>query len=130
MRPDAVAEIHGNHSTGTPAMSPKTDIPADATAQPRTATITLETPIVRGEQRIESITLRKPAAGELRGLALADLLRSDVSALQTLLPRISTPTLTAADAAALDLPDLAAIAGEVLGFFMSRADKAALSPSA
>lgn len=111
-------------------MSPKTDIPADATAQPRTATLTLETPIVRGEQRIESITLRKPAAGELRGLALADLLRSDVSALQTLLPRISTPTLTAADAAALDLPDLAAIAGEVLGFFMSRADKAALSPSA
>lgn len=111
-------------------MSKTTDIPADATALPRTATITLETPIVRGEQRIESLTLRKPTAGELRGLALNDLLRSDVASLQTLLPRISTPTLTAADAAALDLPDLAAIAGEVLGFFMSRADKAALSPSA
>lgn len=110
-------------------MSTKTtDIPA--AEPPRTASITLETPIVRGEQRIESVTLRKPVSGELRGLALADLLRSDVAALQVLLPRISTPTLTSADAAALDLADLAAIAGEVLGFFMSRAERAALSPSA
>ena len=109
-------------------MKDTTAAPASPQATP--GVITLETPIVRGEQRIDAITLRKPAAGELRGLALADLLRFDVSALQTLLPRISMPTLTAADAAALDLPDLAAIAGEVLGFFLSRADKAALSPSA
>lgn len=86
--------------------------------------ITLETPLQRGDQTITSIALRKPAAGELRGVALADLLRLDVQALITVLPRITTPTLTAQDVSNLDLVDLTAIGTEVLGFFMSKADKA------
>ena len=93
------------------------------------ASITLETPLQRGDQTIDSINLRKPAAGELRGIALADLLRLDVAALIAVLPRITTPTLTAHDVQQLDLVDLTAIGTEVLGFFMSKADKANLPAS-
>lgn len=73
------------------------------------------------EQSITALTLRKPASGELRGLKLVDLINMDVTALITLLPRISSPTLTAADAAAMDLPDLTQCAIEVASFFVTRA---------
>lgn len=96
---------------------------------PAPGAITLETPIPRGDTPITAITLRKPAAGELRGIALADLLRLDVAALITVLPRITSPTLTVHDVQQLDLVDLTALGTEVLGFFMSKADKANLPPS-
>ncbi len=40
---------------------------------PNEETVELDTPIVRGEQSITSLTLRKPMAGELRGVKLNDL---------------------------------------------------------
>ncbi|WP_247392571.1 phage tail assembly protein, partial [Ralstonia pseudosolanacearum] len=46
----------------------------------QTTTITLDTPITRGEQTISTITVRKPGAGELRGVSLMDLMRMDVTA--------------------------------------------------
>lgn len=107
----------------------KTEVPA-APAPPVTAKILLETPIRRGEQTIEELTLRKPVAGELRGVALSDVMRADVSALHVLLPRITSPTLTTQDVSNLDLVDLGNIAGEVMGFFMPRAERAALFPTA
>lgn len=110
---------------------PITDVlPGNVPAAPAApGTITLETPLKRGELTITAVAVRKPAAGELRGVALADLLRLDVSALIAVLPRVTTPTLTAQDVSALDLVDLAALGGEVIGFFMSKADKAAISAS-
>jgi len=111
----------------------KTDAAAIETAKPQsptTASITLETPILRGDQKIERVTLRKPAAGELRGVSIADLIKSDVAALHVVLPRITNPTLTAHEVGQLDLVDLAAFAGEVVGFFMTKADRAALFPAA
>ena len=104
-------------------------VPFAAAQAAKPNTVILETPIKRGDQVITSLSLRKPAAGELRGVALADLLRLDVAALITLLPRITSPTLTAHEAGQLDLVDLTALGTEVLGFFVSKADKAALSPS-
>ena len=101
-----------------------------STAALAPSTITLETPVTRGEQTIREVSLRKPAAGELRGVALADLLRLDVAALITVLPRITSPTLTTQDVQQLDLVDLTAIGTEVLGFFMSKADRALASPTA
>ena len=108
-------------------------VAAGGTAAPnepaKPGTVTLETPIKRGDQEITAISLRKPASGELRGIALADLLRLDVAALITVLPRITSPTLTVHEASQLDLVDLTALGTEVLGFFVSKADKAAISPS-
>ena len=111
---------------------PKTTAAAIEAAKPQsptTVTIDLETPIIRGDQKIERISLRKPSAGEIRGVALADLIKSDVAALHVVLPRITQPTLAAHEVSQLDLVDLAAIAGEVVGFFMTKADRAALSPA-
>lgn len=97
--------------------------------QPQQATVKLGTPIVRGEQTITEITLRKPKSGELRGLSLSELMKADVGTLQTLLPRITQPTLTTQDVDGMDVVDLVIVAGEVLGFFMAPEDRAKLSPS-
>lgn len=85
--------------------------------------ITLEKPIKRGEQVIDSVNLRKPNAGELRGLNLTDLLQLDVTALQILIPRISNPVLTTADVAGMDPADLVAIGSEVAGFLLPKSAK-------
>lgn len=89
--------------------------------------ITLDTPIQRGDQKITSVALRKPGAGELRGLKMVDLLQMDVSALQALLPRISSPTLTPADVGAMDPADLLQFGTAVSLFFMTKAEREALS---
>lgn len=86
--------------------------------------IELAEPIVRGETTIDSLILRKPKSGELRGLTLQDLLTTDVSTIITLVPRISDPILTDAEARNLDPADLAEIGGVIRGFFLTRAEKA------
>lgn len=78
--------------------------------------ITLETPVKRGEQVIDQITLMKPNAGTLRGVSLASVANSDVDALIKVLPRVTAPSLTEQEVAALELPDLVALAGKVIGF--------------
>lgn len=84
-------------------------------------TITLDQPIKRGDSEITSVELRKPVSGELRGLTLTDLLQMDVNALQRILPRISTPTLTEMEAAALDPADLVQFGSMVAGFLLPKA---------
>ena len=91
--------------------------------------ITLDRPLQRGEQTIKTITLRKPDAGELRGLALTDLLNLDVAALQKLLPRISTPTLTEQDVARMDPADLVQLGGIVGGFLVPKSLRQGESPA-
>ncbi|MDO5609471.1 MAG: phage tail assembly protein [Pseudomonadota bacterium] len=101
-----------------------------APAAPKTALIALAEPITRGEQTIRDITLRQPRSGELRGVALFDLLRMNVDEISTLLPRITTPTLTSADVANLSLPDLVEIAGKIAGFFAPAETAASVSAEA
>ena len=83
--------------------------------------ITLETPIKRGTTEISEIKLRKPNAGALRGVSLAELLQMNVSALQVVLPRISEPTLVKHEVDQLDPADLVACALEVAGFLVPKA---------
>lgn len=88
-----------------------------------TKIITLDTPIKRGDDAIASIELRKPAAGELRGCSLADLMQLDVAALIRVLPRITTPAITEQEAAKLDPADLLQLGGEVASFLLTRQAK-------
>ncbi|GMR27020.1 hypothetical protein STENOSP10_12390 [Stenotrophomonas sepilia] len=90
-------------------------------------TVTLDYPIQRGEQVISAVKLRKPSAGELRGIKLVDLLQIDVSAVATLLPRITEPTLTAADVNKLDPADLVAIGTHTASFFVPKAQRESLN---
>lgn len=78
--------------------------------------VTLEKPIKRGEQEITEVTLIKPQAGTLRGVSLAAVANSEVDALIKVLPRMTAPSLTEQELGALDLPDLVALAGKVVGF--------------
>jgi hypothetical protein len=81
-----------------------------------TNVVTLDSPIKRGDTVIESITMVRPNAGTLRGVSLADVAGSNVDALITVLPRITYPSLTKEECAALELPDFIALASKVIGF--------------
>lgn len=106
-------------------MTTETQAPATSAATARFSDpIELVEPIVRGETQITSLVLRKPRSGELRGLTLQDLLTTDVTTIMTLVPRISDPILTDAEARDLDPADLAEIGGVIRGFFLTRAERA------
>lgn len=102
-------------------MQPDPTIDTDAS---NSSVIVLEIPIQRGEQEIRSIRLRKPSAGDLRGIKLHDLAQMDVTALVTVLPRISQPMLTANDASKLEPADLIEVARVMSDFFVPNAEKA------
>lgn len=93
-------------------------------SKPQTETVQLDTPIQRGEQTISEIQLRKPMSGELRGVALTELLQMDVAALTRVLPRISQPALTEPEVAKLDPADLVQLGGVVSSFLLPRRVKA------
>lgn len=87
---------------------------------------TLETPIIRGDQTITTVILRKPNVQTLRGLSLGALVQMDVDSISKLLPRISSPTLTAGEIAALDPADLLALCAGISNFFLTRAQRESL----
>ncbi|XKU39209.1 phage tail assembly protein [Pseudomonas [fluorescens] ATCC 17400] len=86
-------------------------------------TVALDTPIRRGVTTIDSITLRKPSSGELRGVSLVDLLQMDVASLIKVVPRISSPTLTAIEVSGMDPADLLAISSKISGFLLQKSAK-------
>ncbi|MBO1539585.1 phage tail assembly protein [Pseudomonas sp. OA65] len=86
-------------------------------------TVRLDTPIIRGKTVIDSITLRKPQSGELRGVQLVDLLNMDVATLIKILPRISTPGITASEVASMDPADLLACGSKISSFLLQKSVK-------
>ena len=97
---------------------------------PTSKTITLDSPIKRGDQSITAVTLRKPSSGELRGLNLTDLLQMDVNSLKKVLPRITSPILTEQDIDSLDPADLVDLGSSVALFLVKKANQEQPSPSA
>ncbi|NKI68099.1 phage tail assembly protein [Collimonas pratensis] len=87
--------------------------------------IILDEPIKRGDTFISEVTIRRPKSGELRGVSLMDLGNMSVAALQTVLPRITQPTLTAHEVAGMDPADLTEIGAEVAIFLVKKADRLA-----
>lgn len=88
-------------------------------------TVELDSPIIRGDQTITSLTVRKPFAGELRGANLMALMQMDVQAAITVLPRITTPALTTQDVERMDIADLLQLTSVVTGFLLPKAMKVA-----
>jgi hypothetical protein len=88
--------------------------------------VILETPILRGETKIEKITIRKPAPGEMRGLRLSELMNSDVSALITIIPRVSDPALIEQEIEVMEVDDFTALGNAVVDFLWPASMKAAL----
>ena len=101
--------------------SKKQSLPQD----PNIETVTLDTPIVRGDTVISQITIRKPKAGSLRGLSLTDVLKLEFDAIAKLVPRVASPVvLVEHDLADMDLADFTKVATAVVGFFASPAERA------
>lgn len=96
---------------------------------PITETITLDSPLQRGDQTITAITLRKPMAGELRGVNLMAIMQMDVAAAITLLPRITAPSLTTQEVERMDPADLLQLTSTVTGFLLPKS-QATASPNA
>lgn len=86
-------------------------------------TVVLDSPIRRGVTTIDRITLRKPISGELRGVSLVDLLQMDVASLIKVVPRISSPTLTAIEVSGMDPADLLALSSKISGFLLQKSAK-------
>lgn len=91
--------------------------------EPNPNNVILDTPIKRGTSDITEVTLRKPMAGELRGVTLTDLLQMDFLALRKVLPRITTPTLTEHEIGQMDPADLVQMASLVTGFLLPKSAK-------
>ena len=106
------------NATATPA--------APAAPAHGAATVTLECPITRGATTITQLHLRKPKAGALRGINLAELLQLRAEAVMVLLPRITEPTLLKHEVENMEPVDLIACATEVVNFLAPQAtlDKA------
>lgn len=88
-----------------------------------TITVTLDTPIPREGDKVEKVTLRKPMAGELRGLSLAEVINLDVDSITKLVPRISNPTLTEHEVRNMDPADLTECGKEIAGFLLQKRHK-------
>ncbi len=83
-------------------------------------TVTLETAIKRGDDKITGIEIRKPKTGALRGLNLADILKFDVDSMIKLLPRISTPALTEHEISDLSPADFVQLSTAVGEYFVPK----------
>lgn len=86
--------------------------------------IELSTPIISGKTEITKITIRKPLAGDLRGVKLLNFVDADIDSLAKVLPRISTPTLSDQDVYSMDLVDLTNVVVEISGFLTQKSSSA------
>lgn len=97
--------------------------PAPSVTAPVTRTVTLQHPIQRTGGPVETLTLRKPKAGELRGLKMTDLMAADVNTVIEITPRICSPMIIREEVAGLEADDFAELAGTIVGFFMTSAQQ-------
>ncbi|AOB29900.1 hypothetical protein AKI39_03140 [Bordetella sp. H567] len=110
----------------TPATAATASETAAAPATPTDPNaVELDEPIKRGSTEIKSVVLMRPNAGALRGTTLVALANMDVTALQTVIPRVTNPSISSAEVALMDPADLAAIGTKVAGFLLTKQDRAA-----
>lgn len=94
--------------------------------QAETQTVYLDLPFKSGGIEVTKIDVRKPNVHALKGLKIADLLQGDVTSICTILPRISTPTLTPHDVNQLEPSDIAQVAGVIMLFLQTKSVRAEL----
>lgn len=116
-------ELIDNPEAGTQVIQAQETKP-EKNDNPNLKTVELDDPVKRGNAVIESIDIRKPSAGELRGVSLMDVAQMDVSALRKVLPRITNPSLTDAEIGNLSLSDMMQCGVIVAGFLLTKQQKA------
>ena len=79
-------------------------------------TVPLEQPIQFGGTTITEVVIRKPNVKALSGVSLQAIYQHDVNALIKVLPRVTTPELTAQQVLELDPVDFANLGGHLVTF--------------
>jgi len=83
-------------------------------------TVTLKTPLANATGKpVESLTLRRPKAGDLRGISQVEILRMVPEPLCTLVGRISDPAFPPSLFWQMEAEDLMELSGAVAGFFVT-----------
>ncbi|NKI75816.1 phage tail assembly protein [Dickeya sp. CFBP 2040] len=87
---------------------------------PNNNTVTLATPIMRGDSTISQVTITDDIkqAGSLRGLRLVNVLNMDVDSITTLLTRVTSPKLKLAEINAMDTRDFMRLAEAITPFLV------------
>lgn len=70
-----------------------------------TKTVTLAQGILRGDNRIADITVRKPLTKQLRGVSISRLIEMNADDWQIVLPRVTTPKVDKVDFAQMTVTD-------------------------
>lgn len=95
----------------------------------------LDAPIQIGDQVMHEagtkIQVRRPSAGELRGIDISAVIsRCDYAQVERLAPRITLPILHKEAIAAMDPADFVQLGGEIVDFLLPKAVKQAASQNA
>lgn len=88
---------------------------------PNEETVVLEQPIQFGSTTITQVQIRKPNVKALSGVSLQAIYQHDVNALIKVLPRVTTPPLTAQQVMDLDPVDFANLGGHLVTFLYPKA---------
>lgn len=124
MKPKDTQELIDNPQATTETAAAAVDPAPEKVDTPNLKTVELDEHIKRGNTLIASIDIRKPNAGELRGVSLMDVAQMDVSALRKVLPRITSPSLTDTEIGNLSLSDMMQCGVIVAGFLLTKQQKA------
>lgn len=76
-----------------------------------TKTVTLTQGILRGENRITEITIRKPLTKQLRGVSIQRLIDMNADDWQIVLPRVTVPKIDKVDFSQMNVTDLMQLCG-------------------
>ena len=95
------------------------ELNTETIADPNVKTAILENPIKRGDIQITEIQIRKPNVGTLRNLSLQDVLKWEINAVNTVLTRVTQPTLNVAELNAMDVSDYTTLTVELTSFLVS-----------
>lgn len=82
--------------------------------------VNLEDGIKRGDKEIKEISLRRPTAGELRGLKILDLINLDTNSLMNFIPRVTVPSINSQELNLMSPSDFVTLASESVAFLAPR----------
>ena len=95
------------------------ELNTETIADPNVKTAILENPIKHGDIQITEIKIRKPNVGTLRNLSLQDVLKWEINAVNTVLTRVTQPTLNVTELNAMDVSDYTTLTVELTSFLVS-----------
>lgn len=93
---------------------------------PDVEVIYLDKPLKMGSMEITQLDIRKPNVMALQGVKITDLIQGDVTAICTVIPRVSSPTLTKAQINQLEPSDLAQIGAALMLFLQPSSVRASI----